>query len=108
MSQFLTPAHLLTSINMGVKIRNRYIKLIDVEKQVTNITIKDTPCELSNQVICAFMQTFVDMVQRSLRIGLNKDTYIGIGTRYMQLMNCVPLIPIMSKFGRFDVRILSM
>ena len=39
---------------------------VDVEKQVANITIKDTPCELSNQVICAFMQTFIDMVQHSM------------------------------------------
>ena len=54
------------------------------------------------------MQTFVDMVQHSLCIGLIKDTYIRIGTWYMQLMNCVPLIPIKSKFGWFDVRILSM
>ena len=28
-------------LTRGVEIRNRYIKLIDVEKQVTNITIKD-------------------------------------------------------------------
>jgi hypothetical protein len=45
-------------LTRGVEIRNRYIKLIDVEKQVTNITIKDALCELSNQVICDFMQNF--------------------------------------------------
>ena len=53
------------------------------------------------------MQAFIDMVQGSLRRGLMKGTQIGIGTRYMQPMNCVMFIPIMSKFGRFDVQILS-
>ena len=38
-------------LTRGIEIRNRYIKFIDVEKQVTNITIKDAPCELSNLVI---------------------------------------------------------
>jgi hypothetical protein len=51
---------------------------------------------------------FFHMVQRSLCLCLIKDTYIEIETRYMKLMNCVPLIPIKSKFGRFDVWILSM
>jgi len=45
-------------LTRGVEIRNRYIKLVDVDKQLTNITIKDAPCELSNQVICDFMQNF--------------------------------------------------
>jgi hypothetical protein len=44
-------------------LKNRKIKFVEVEKQVTNITIKDAPCELSNQVICAFMQKFGDVVQ---------------------------------------------
>ena len=94
-------------LTRGIEIRNRYIKFVDVEKQVTNITIKDAPCELSNQVICAFMQKFGDVVQGSLRRGMIKGTNIETGTRYMQLTNCVPLIPIMSKFGRFDVRIFA-
>jgi hypothetical protein len=45
-------------LTRGIEIRNRYIKFVDVEKQVTNITIKDAPCELSNQVICAFCPGF--------------------------------------------------
>jgi hypothetical protein len=44
-----------------------------------------------------------DVVQGSLRRGMIKGTNIETGTRYMQLTNCAPLIPIMSKFGRFDV-----
>jgi hypothetical protein len=41
-------------------------------------------CELSNQVICAFMQQFGDVVQGSLRRGMIKGTNIETGTRYMQ------------------------
>jgi len=37
-------------LTRGVEIRNRYIKFVDVEKQVTNITIKDAPCELSKKI----------------------------------------------------------
>ena len=57
---------LLTRGRRGVDIRNRYIKLVDVEKQVINITIKDAPCEMSNQVICGFLQNFEVVVQGSL------------------------------------------
>ena len=53
------------------------------------------------------MQQFGDVVQGSLRRGMIKGTNIETGTRYMQLTNCAPLIPIMSKFGRFDVRIFA-
>jgi hypothetical protein len=74
-------------LTRGIEIRNRYIKFVDVEKQVTNITIKDAPCELSNLVICAFMQIFGDVVQGSLRRGMIKGTNIETGTRYMQLTN---------------------
>jgi hypothetical protein len=41
-----------------------------------NITLKDAPCELSNQVICAFMQQFGDVVQGSLRRDMIKGTNI--------------------------------
>jgi hypothetical protein len=62
-------------LTRGIEIRNRYIKFVDVEKQVTNITMKDAPCELSNQVICAFMQKIGEMVQGSLHRGLIKGTH---------------------------------
>ena len=53
------------------------------------------------------MQKFVDMAQGSLCRGLIKGMNIETENRYIKLKNCVPLIPIMRKFGRFDVRILS-
>ncbi|VDI05459.1 Hypothetical predicted protein [Mytilus galloprovincialis] len=39
----------------------------------------------------------------SLRRGLIKDTNIETGTRYVQLTNCIPIIPTATKFGRFSV-----
>ena len=94
-------------LTRGIEIRNRYIKFVDVEKQVTNITMKDAPCELSNQVICAFMQKIGEVVQGSLRRGMIKGTNIETRARYMQLTNYVSLFPIMRKVGRFDVRIFA-
>ena len=42
-------------LTRGIEIRNRYIKFVDVEKQVTNITMKDAPCLYSHvcTVICS-------------------------------------------------------
>jgi hypothetical protein len=47
LSQFPTPTLKHILLTRGIEIRNRYIKFVDVEKQVTNITIKDAPCDLS-------------------------------------------------------------
>ena len=69
--------------------------------------MKDAPCELSNQVICAFMQKIGEVVQGSLRRGMIKGTNIETRARYMQLTNYVSLFPIMRKVGRFDVRIFA-
>ena len=45
-------------LTRGIELRNRYIKLVDVEKQVTNVTIKDAPCELRDIVICGYISKF--------------------------------------------------
>lgn len=35
----------------GIEIKNRYVKFVDVDKQLTNITIKDLPYELTDQFL---------------------------------------------------------
>jgi hypothetical protein len=90
-----------------IEIRNRYIKLVDVEKQVTNVTINDAPCELSDIAICGYISKFGEVVQDSLRRGTMKGTNIQTGTRYLQLTNCIPIIPNTTKFGRLTIRIFT-
>ena len=81
--------------------------MVDVERQVTNVTIKDAPCELSDIAVCGYISKFGEIVQGSLRRGIIKDTNIETGTRYVQLTNCVPIIPNTTKFGRFNVRLFA-
>ncbi|CAG2212346.1 CNBP [Mytilus edulis] len=96
-----------TLLTRGINLKNRYIRMVDVEQQVTNVTIKDAPCEMSDVTICGHLSKFGDVVQGSLRRGLIKDTNIETGTRYVQLTNCIPIIPTATKFGRFSVRMFA-
>ena len=94
-------------LTRGIELRNRYIKLVDVEKQVTNVTINDAPCELSDIAICGYISKFAEVVQDSLRRGTIKGTNIQTGTLYLQLTNCIPIIHNTNKFGRFTIRIFA-
>ena len=94
-------------LTRGIELRNRYIKLVDVEKQVTNVTINDAPCELSDIAICGYISKFAEVVQDSLRRGTIKVTNIQTGTLYLQLTNCIPIIHNITKFVRFTIRIFA-
>ena len=54
----LNPVAKHVLLTRGIELRNRYIKLVDVEKQVTNVTIKDAPCELSDISMCGYISKF--------------------------------------------------
>ncbi|CAC5409001.1 CNBP [Mytilus coruscus] len=62
---------------------------------------------MSDITICGHISKFGDVVQGSIRRGLIKDTNIETGTRYVQLTNCIPIIPTATKFGRFSVRVFA-
>ena len=79
--------------------------VFDVDKIVTNVTIKDAPYELSDIFILQHMRTFVEVVEHSIRRGTIKGTGIETGTRYVQLVNCRKVIPVLTTFGRFKVRL---
>ena len=83
----------------GNNLKNRYIKIFDVEKKVTNMTITHDPCEMSNMTICG------EVVQVSMKRNTIKETNTETGTCYVQLTNCVPVIPNTTKFGRLDMRL---
>jgi translation elongation factor EF-4 len=36
----------------GVEVQNQHLKCMDVEKEITNITIKNTPVELGGSCFC--------------------------------------------------------
>ena len=91
----------------GIDLNNQFFRMMDIEKQVTNVTIKDAPVELNDLTICTYMQQYGEVVQGSIKRGLIKGTEIENGTRYVQLINCVPIIPNNTKFGRFEVRLFA-
>lgn len=91
----------------GINIKNFHINIYDVEKQVTNLTIKDAPVELNDHVLCAYIRQYGQIVDGSMKRGTIKGTDIETGTRYVQLLNCIPIIPNNTFFGRFNVRLFA-
>ena len=89
----------------GLNIRGTYNNVYDVEKILTNVTIKDAPYELSDYFLIEHMRKYGDVVENSLRRGKIHGTEIETGTRYVQLTNCKEAIPIQTSFGRFKLRI---
>ncbi|KAK3083605.1 hypothetical protein FSP39_000185 [Pinctada imbricata] len=91
----------------GLDIKNRNVQLLDVEKTVTNVTIKDAPYELRDEVIVTFMSQFGQVVPSSVKRGTIKGTEIENGTRYLNIIGCAPTLPLRAKIGRFDIRIFA-
>lgn len=94
-------------LSSGITVKDRSVKLFDVEKQITNVTIKDAPFELHDTFICSSMSKYGQVVSRSLRRGVIKDTNIETGTRYIQLINCIPILPNRTNFGKHQVRLFA-
>ena len=91
----------------GLNIRDTYNNVYDVERILTNVTIKDAPYELDDYFIIEHMKKYGDVVENSLRRGKIRGTEIETGTRYIQLTNCKHAIPIQTAFGRFKIRIFT-
>jgi Zn ribbon nucleic-acid-binding protein len=74
-------------------------------KFVTNVTIKDAPCEVSDQFIATHMSKYGQVINGSIKRGVIKGTTIENGTRYVQILNCAPIFPVRTNFGRFEIRL---
>ncbi|CAC5420631.1 unnamed protein product [Mytilus coruscus] len=53
------------------------------------------------------MRQYGQVVQGSLKRGTIRGTNIETGTRYIQLINCVPTIPNITKLRRFEIRLFA-
>lgn len=89
----------------GITLRERHISLVDVDRTLTNVTLKDAPIELSDQFIVSCMEKYGKVVSGSIKRGKIKDTEIETGTRYMQLLDAVSVVPNETTFGNFKVRL---
>ena len=94
-------------MSRGLQLKNRSVSLVDIEKQLTNITIKDLPYELSDMFLITNLSKYGQVIQGSVKRGFIRDTQIENGTRYAQLLDCVAIIPNRTKFGRHEVRLFA-
>ena len=61
--------------------------------------------ELGDDVLFAFMSQYGEVVPDSIRRGKIHGTSIENGTRYLNIIGCVPTLPLRSTIGRFNIRI---
>lgn len=94
-------------ISGGITLKNRSVNFLDVEKTITNVTIKDAPYEVSDCYIATQMLKYGEVIPGSVRRGYIKGTNIENGSRYLQIINCAPTLPNRTDFGRFDVRLFA-
>ena len=60
------------SVENGFKRQRRIQQCLDVEKLITNVTIKDAPFELSDAFLLQHIKMHGDVVEDSLRRGIIK------------------------------------
>ena len=93
---------------INIRWNNRSVNFLDVEKTITNVTIKDAPYEVSDCYIATQMMKYGEAIPGSVRRGYIKGTHIENGSRYLQIINCAPTLPNRTDFGRFEVRLFAM
>ena len=92
-------------VETGLEIRGHRWFPQMVDSDITNITIKDAPVELSDTYLCTQMMRYGQVIQGSMRRGKIKATEIENGTRYLKMSGIKQIIPVNAQFGRFHVRI---
>ena len=88
----------------GLTLKNRSVSFLDVEKTITNVTIKDMPYEVQNCFVATQMLRYGQVIPESVRRGYIKGTNIKNGSRYLQMLKCDKTLPNKTNFGRFEVR----
>jgi hypothetical protein len=89
-------------------IRDRTISVSDANSDVTKVTIKDAPFELSDAFIVNSLKINGNPVEGSFTRGTIKGTTIMTivnGTRYVQMTDIKAPIPNLTSFGDNQVRI---
>jgi hypothetical protein len=89
----------------GLRVQNRNVSVTEVNKIITNVTLKDAPYEMSDDLLIQRMNEFGDVVEGSLTRGKIKNTNIENGTRYMKILDCAPILPPDIDIGQFKIRL---
>ncbi|WAR29118.1 hypothetical protein MAR_002686 [Mya arenaria] len=104
----LTSTEVKNKLILGTtNIKNRLISIHDVENLITSVTVKDSPYEMPDSMITAHMSKYGDIVSGSVARGKIKWTNIDNGSRYLNIINCVPVLPLKDYIGQFTIRIFA-
>lgn len=91
----------------GLSLQGKHVSLSDVDNIFTNVTIKDAPFEMADSVLISQLSQFGEVVHGSFSRGKIKNTNIENGTRYVKLINCIPVLPLSVTIGRFKIRLFA-
>ena len=80
-------------MSSGIALKNRSVQFSEVEKTITNVTVKDLPYELDNCFVATQMLKYGAVIPGSVKRGKIKGTEIDNGSRYLQILNCVHTLP---------------
>ena len=89
----------------GVTVNNRHLAVRDEDNEVTNITIKDLPVEVSDEFVSGHLVKYGKLGQQSLNRSTYKGTNIETGSRTARLLNVEGIIPNEAIWGRYTVRL---
>ena len=79
--------------------------MVDSDKTVTNVTVKDAPVEMNDIAIGTALTPHGQVVQGTIQRGYIKKTKIENGTRYLQMINVKDVVPIQIQIGTYVVRV---
>jgi len=88
-------------------IQNQHITFYDVDSILTNVTIKDAPYEMADSTLIAHLSQYGEILSGSIARGKIKGSDIENGTRYVKILNCVPVLPLKDDIGRFTIRMFA-
>lgn len=103
---FTTEASKTNVKTHGLSVKQRAVRLMDAEKNVTTVVVKDAPVEMKDEVLTTLLARYGQVVQGSVVRSTIKGTNIENGTRVIHMLNVENTIPVQLEVGRFTVRIL--
>ena len=89
----------------GFDLKERRVRPQDIDKTITNVTLKDLPVEIPDQFVSASMAKYGSVINGTITRGYIRGTHIQNGNRYFQMLDVKDPIPNLTNFGKYHVRI---
>ena len=92
-------------VGVPLTVNNKHVSVYDTENEISNITIKDLPVEISDEFTIANLARYGKIVQSSLNQSLYRGTSIETGSKMASLLQVENVIPNEAVWGRYTVRV---